>query len=84
MHDDLAIASGDKRDVPVLQSLDEVLPVVDLSVDGTSEVLLSIGVDQGLSSRVCSSRADPELATNVSSRSDGPQHSPTPTMARRS
>jgi hypothetical protein len=65
VHDDLAITSGNERDVPVLQSLDEVLPVVDLSVDSTSEVLLSIGVDQGLSSRVCPSRVHPESATAV-------------------
>lgn len=65
VHDDLAITSGDERDVPVLQSLDEVLPVVDLSVDGTSEVLLTIGIDQGLSSRFCPSRGHPESATFI-------------------
>ena len=52
MHDDLAIAPGDEGYVPVLQPADQVFPVVNLSVDGAGQVLVSIGVDQGLSSRV--------------------------------
>lgn len=56
VHDDLAIGPGDEGYVPVLQRLDEVFPVVNLSVDGAGEVLVAIGVDEGLSSGFCRAR----------------------------